>query len=577
MKRRLGIQTLTIGLATVLTLSACSDPTNPPAANSTTPGAATVADSAGNAASGAGGSAAPSDAGGSAAPSGAGGSGAAPSGTINIFEYQKPTGIFDPIAAPSGPDQQVISLIFEPLLVTSPDGKLTPALADGEPTISDDAKTITFKIKKDLTWSDGKPLTSADVMFTFSRAADPKSTGGFSAYLTGVEGVQDFIDGKAKTISGFAAPDDQTFTITSTDADTGLVGRISGIGIIPEHALKDLPTQDFAKDPWFQKPAVTSGPFSFVEYKTDQFVHLTANAKFREPVGTKDVYLKPVTSDVATQQLSTGEMDIASISPNDAEAVAGFGTVNVVEAKSFGFVRAAWNQEQERFKNPKVRQAFLYAVNRAGIVDAALQGKGLIRNDVFDPLWSGDEIEKYAFDQDKAKALLKEAGWDSSKPVKLSWIPGANPDRDAAATVLEDQLNQVGIKLVLNQVQASFYEPAYKNHTYDMVLYGGGDYATEPSNVGPITNCDKGVPTGPNVGLYCNKDLDAKMAEATKTVDKDERAALYKEAAKIENADPSQMWLYSPNTVFGVSKKVQGYQPGDIAKYFEAWKWTVTG
>lgn len=550
---------MVVGLATVLTLSACSDPTNP------TSGGTSAGTTAGSA----------PDTAASGAPSTGAGGGA--SGTINIFQYQKPTGIFDPIAPPSGPDQQVISLIFEPLMVTSPEGKLVPALADGEPKLSEDAKTITFTIKKGLTWSDGEPLTSADVLFTFNRAADPKGSGGYSSYLTGVAGAQDLMDGKATTVSGFAAPDDQTFTITSAEADTGLLGRIAGIGIIPEHALKDLPTQDFAKDPWFQKPAVASGPFTFVEYKTDQFVHLTANPKFREPVGVKDVYLKPVTSDVATQQLSTGEMDIASISPNDAEAVAGFGTVDVVEAKSFGFVRAAWNQEQERFKDPRVKQAFLYAVDRAGLLQAALQGKGLVRNDVFDPLWSGDDLEKYAFDQDKARTLLKEAGWDSSKPVKLSWIPGSNPDRDAAATVLQDQLNQVGIKLELNQVQASFFEPAYKDHTYDMVLYGGGDYATEPSNVGPITNCDKGVPVGPNVGLYCNKELDAKMAEATKTVDKDKRAALYQEAAKIENADPSQMWLFSPNIVFGVSKKVQGYQPGDIAKYYEAWKWTVTG
>lgn len=575
MKRRLGIQTLAIGLATVLALSACSDPTNPATPSSTTPAGDTAANSAGGAAPTDSGSVAPSGGAGSVEPSGSGG--AAPSGTINVFQYQKPTGIFDPIAAPSGPDQQVISLIFESLMVTSPEGKLTPALIDGEPKLSDDAKTITYTLKKGLMWSDGKPLTSADVLFTFNRAADPKTTGGYSSYLTGVAGVKEFVDGKAKTISGFAAPDEQTFTITSALPDTGLLGRISTLGIIPEHALKDLPIQDFAKNPWFQKPAVTSGPFTFVEYKTDQFEHLTANPKFREPVGVKDVYLKPVTSDVATQQLGSGEMDIASISPNDAAAVEGFKTVNVVEAKSFGFVRAAWNQEQPRFKDPKVKQAFLYAVNRAGIVEAALQGKGLVRNDVFDPLWSGDGLEQYAFDQNKAKALLKEANWDSSKPVKLSWIPGSNPDRDAAATVLQDQLNQVGIKLELNQVQASFFEPAYKNHTYDMVLYGGGDYATEPSNVGPITNCDKGVPVGPNVGLYCNKDLDALMAKASETVDKDKRATLFKEAAKIENADPSQMWLFSPNTVYGVSKKVQGYQPGDIARYYEPWKWTVTG
>jgi peptide/nickel transport system substrate-binding protein len=498
-------------------------------------------------------------------------------GTINVFMYQKPTGIFSPIAPASGPDQQVLSLIYEPMMTADPEGTLQPQLAESAPEISEDATTVTFTLKEGLTWSDGEPITSADVVFSWTRAADSRTGSGFTANFSGIKGVSEYVAGSADTISGLAAPDDRTVTVTSLEPDVGVIGRIGILGIMPEHALKDLPTENFAKDAWFQDPAVTSGPYTFDEYKTDQYVHLEANPRFREPVGAAEIFLKPVTADVATQQLSTGEMDIATISPTDVEAVEGFGGVDVVEAKSFGFVRAAWNQDQDRFKDPRVRQAFLYAVDRAGIVSSALAGKGTVRNSVLDPIWSGDDLETYDFDQEKAKQLLTDAGWDSSDPVEISWIAGSNPDRDAAATVLQDQLTAVGVEVKLNQVQSTYFEGAYKDRSYDMVIYGGGDYASEPSSVNPITGCDDWTPNGANNGYYCNEELDQVLAQANAEVDPSARAELYQQAAAIENADPSQMWLYSPDTVYGVSERVEGFVPGSVQTFYEPWKWTVSG
>jgi ABC-type transport system substrate-binding protein len=103
------------------------------------------------------------------------GQGGSTAGAINVFMYQKPAGIFGPIAPASGPDQQVLSLIYEPLLAASPAGKLVPALAEGEPKVSADARTVTFRIKPGLTWSDGAPITSHDVLFSYTRAADTRA------------------------------------------------------------------------------------------------------------------------------------------------------------------------------------------------------------------------------------------------------------------------------------------------------------------------------------------------------------------------------------------------------------------
>src|SRR5690349_14062786 len=157
--------------------------------------------------------------------------------SLSLFMYQKPVGVFGPLAAPSGPDPEVNSLIYDTLMQIGPQGKLVPEAATAAPTVSSDGKTITYTLKPGLKWNDGQPLTSQDLVFTYTRAADSNTTSAWASYLTGVEGVSDYIAGKTKTISGFSAPNPTTFVIKQSAGDVGLPGRIGTIGIIPQHTL----------------------------------------------------------------------------------------------------------------------------------------------------------------------------------------------------------------------------------------------------------------------------------------------------------------------------------------------------
>jgi ABC-type transport system substrate-binding protein len=99
----------------------------------------------------------------------------------------------------------------------------------------------TYTLKSGLTWNDGQPLTSKDLVFTYTRAADSNTTSGWSSYLTNVQGLADMVSGNAKTITGFSAPSPTTFVIKLARPDVGLPDRVSAIGIPPEHALSALP------------------------------------------------------------------------------------------------------------------------------------------------------------------------------------------------------------------------------------------------------------------------------------------------------------------------------------------------
>ncbi|MFX4271480.1 ABC transporter substrate-binding protein [Propionibacteriaceae bacterium Y1685] len=504
-----------------------------------------------------------------------GDSGGGPAGTANIYLYQEPAGMFGPLAPASGPDSQVSSLIFQGLLQADPDFNLQPILAESY-EVSEDAKTFTFKLRPDLKWSDGEPLTSADVLFTYNLLANPKVGSAAAGNLAAVEGAKEVADGKADEVSGFTAPDDNTFVITATEPNFGLLALIGQFHVMPKHILGDIPVDQVYDNEFFKKPTVGSGPFMFDEYKTSQHVHVVANPHANPAPKLKDVYLKPMTSDVATAQLGNGGIDVATVSPLDLETLSDFDNVEVQEKLGAGFVRLAVNQDKKEFSDKRVRQAFLYAVNRQQLVDQVLNGKGEVQNSDFYQPRAPEGLNDYAYDPEKAKQLLSEAGWDASREVTISWVAGQR-DRDASATVVQSQLAEVGVKVKLQQVQASEIAELYSKRTYDMVLYGGGNYATDPWNVNAITSCDTHYPKGANINFFCNAELDELMKKANASTDEAERTQLYADAAKISNEEADLFWLYSPYGNWAVNKRLQGFKaPGSQeVPFWDAANWSI--
>jgi peptide/nickel transport system substrate-binding protein len=488
--------------------------------------------------------------------------------TVNVYLYQKPT-TFYPAAPAAGANQLVMSTIFEPLLGTNDKYELFGKLAE-KWEISSDGKTITFHLRKGVVWSDGTPFTSKDVKFTYEKFADTKAGSGYALNFASVEGIDAFQSGKAKEVAGFQTPDESTFVVKSTKANVGLVAQIGVYLIFPEHVLKDVAVEGFDKHAFWSNPTVGTGPFTFVAYKTDQYVEVKANPKYRTKVAVDRMFLKPVTSDAATASLQNGEMDLVQISPTDLQRVEQMKGVTVSSGPGPGFIRIAFDLQQPRFKDKRVRQAMAYAVDRKSMVDTILGGKGTVQNSVFMGDAVPSDINQYPYDPDKAKALLKEAGWDSSQTVTINWIPGQR-DRDAAATIVESQLNEVGIKAKLNQIQTPVLPPK------DGLLFGGGNYVVEPYNDRVVISCKTWTPNGGNLPRYCNPQVDALMEQANATLDRDERMKIYQQAAKIENDEVPYLWLFDPDAIWATSSRLKGVKAtGDFTGIFwNAAEWTV--
>lgn len=495
--------------------------------------------------------------------------------TLNIYLYQKPKR-FSPLDGPNGPDQQVMSLIYDNLLTVDDQYRYAPRLAE-KWDASPDGTTYTFHLRKGLKWSDGKPFSSKDVLFTYTILAHPKL--GSGGRLANVAGLKEFGAGQAQSISGLTAPDENTFVIKLAKPDRGFLSAIAGgfNHIIPEHVLGSVPLEKIKDHEFWNSPTTGMGPYTFVTYKTDQYVELAANPNFREPVSIKKIFLKPVTSDIATAQLGTGEMDLAQISAIDAKTVEGQPNLKVVTNKGAGFVRIAMNQTQPRFADPRVRQAFLYAIDRKSFVEKSLGGLATVPNSVLLGRFVPEGLNTYDYNPEKAKSLLAEAGWDASKPVTLAWIPGTR-DRDDFVTLVQSQLTAVGVKLELKQVQSAQIGEMHTNGTFDMTLFGGGLYTVDGASAYPVLSCDAWTPKSGNVPRFCDRQLDGLLSQAAAEPDEKKRDALYQQVAKRDNELVSYLWGYSPNTIWAHTRKLQGFTGnGEFSiGFWNAEKWSLT-
>ncbi|MBV9329239.1 MAG: ABC transporter substrate-binding protein [Chloroflexi bacterium] len=551
--------------ATAPTQAAAAAPTVAAAAPTVAAGAATGASTAVAAA----GTAAPTVA---AAAAGAGGA------TLNIYLYQKPKN-WNPLAPPNGPDTQVETMIYDTLLMVNDTYAYEPRLAQTW-TASPDAKTFTFNLRPGLKWSDGEPFSSKDVLFTYKMLANPASGSAYATKFDHVMGIADYRSGATQDVAGFRTPDDNTFVVELDQANAAFISSISWpfFGVLPEHILGSADVKTFSDNPFFLNPTVGMGPFSFVQYQTDQFVELKKNPNYRAPVGIDHVFLKPVSSDVATAQLEKGEMQLVQISPTDLDRLKADPGVKIDSKPGPGIILMAAAVDQPLLQDKRVRQAMLYAIDRANIVSQVLAGQASITNThvMGPPDAIPSDLNQYEYNPDKARQLLQNAGWDPSRVVKIQWIPGIR-DRDATVQIVQAQLQAVGMQIELNPLEAGPLVDNMKNRTFDLSLYGGGLYTIDGDSTSVPNECSQAYPAGGNNAHYCNPDVDAAFAAGRATTDPAARNQAYQKVARITNDEVPYIWLYVPAAVWAYSDKLQNFKAhGELTYgFWNSAEWTL--
>ena len=326
------------------------------------------------------------------------------------------------------PDAEILQFFDDPLFSTNGDYEYTN---DGAATyqMSNNNKTITVKIKDNVNWSDGQPVTSQDYEYSFLVIGSKDYTGVRygDAIIQSIVGMKDYHAGKAKNISGIKIIDDKTLSITFTQANPSLLTGLWPYAL-PKHYLGDIAIKDLAKSDKIHKTPIGFGPFKIKKMVPGESVELERNDDY---YGGKpqlnSVVVKVVNPKVIVQSLKKGEVDMAYYFPVDqytaAKGSKNFNFVGKVDlAYSYiGFKLGHWDakkgvnvMDNPKFQDKRLRQAMAYALDEKSVGDRLYNGLRFPATSLIPPSfpsWSNPDSNPIGFDPAKAKKLLDEAGY----------------------------------------------------------------------------------------------------------------------------------------------------------------------
>jgi ABC-type transport system substrate-binding protein len=503
----------------------------------------------------------------------------APSGVLQLGGESEPAGTWLPFRAAGGAETQVFDLIFSRLIRFDADYNLIPDLAERF-EISPDASEFTFFLRQNVTWHDGEPFTARDVIFTYRLALIEDVAASQYNKLSQIQGAEAFRAGESDEIPGLQMVDDYTVKIVLEQPNIAfLVGAAhnnSLIWILPEHVLRDVNPAEIDQHPFAQNPNVGTGPFTFVEYIADQHVQTDANLDyFLGAPKLAQVFVRLAAPATQLAALESGELHVMqALSAADAERLASSEVVNIVPTPGVGiFQTAVFN---ERIPDKRVRQAFMYGVDRQALMDVVLKGEGrLVNQSIIGPEWAEyDDLNQYAYDPERAKELLAEVGWDASQTLDLIWEQGVQAI-ELCAPVFQQQMAEIGVQVTLTPLdEAAFEQRVLEEIDFDLAWFGGGAYGLDPDVSSTYYACTNWTPNGGNTTHYCNEALDELFIAGRGTPDTEERREIYHEAARILNDDVPTIFWWSENMIWGINKRVQGVVPGpntDIHWNIQEW------
>lgn len=426
---------------------------------------------------------------------------------------------------------QVDSNVLQGLVALDEDSQPQPLLASSWEWTTD--TTLVFTLRDDVTFSDGTPFTSADVVATFDRYIE----------------MQSVLATQLAVIDSYTADDPTTVTITTSKPTGTLLGVLSMIFIGK--------ASDAADDAYWAKP-VGTGPFVITDFVTNDRVTLTRNDEYwGEPAKLKTLTFQQITdTNGKITALSNGSAHVIAGVPSDQIAtVEAMADVRLEQIPSFTYTFLWFQNSREPFTDPKVRQALWAALDLETIVTSLLGETASTMTSLCPEAAFGclptDAAPSY--DPELAKELLAEAGYPDGFTTTIDYST-ANPGYDQLVSAMVSYWKEVGVTVEpKSDDQATFLAAIAKPGTFDMIvnsnLTSTGDADFTLNRLYPCAAERLG---------YCNPDLDALLAQAQQTVDPDERLALYQQVSDLLATDAPAIGLFQQNINVAALDKVQG-------------------
>lgn len=423
----------------------------------------------------------------------------------------------------------------------------------------DNGSTISFTLRDGVTFHDGKPLTSADVKYTFDTLfAVPNTTKASAFYET--------VDGATKPhILAIETPDAKTvnFKISRPSLKNQLLANLVAIPIIQNGA--DIKT--LAENP------NGTGAYKFVRFDAGQnIVELEAYPNYWEGAANiKKIQVKTVSDSNAIQaELKSGRVDVApmmnNLSPDTINALSQDPNLRIDKQESANIQLITFNTQAKPFDNIKVRQAFAYAIDREKLVNQLLSGQATIAHSILpEKSWAYSVGTKYNFDEAKAAQLLDEAGFKKgadgkrfSQPIRFKIVSG-NSAISQYAQVIQEDLAKIGIPISVEPAELSTLLDQLKKGQFDMTMtrwVGGNQDPIFLRDLFATSEIPNEARAGRNRSRYSNAELDKILTEAAAATDRAAAKEMYVKAQDIISRELPAFPLWYPANMFVRNKRV---------------------
>ena len=483
-------------------------------------------------------------------------------------------------------------------------------------TVSDDNLVYTFTLRQDLAWSDGTPITSADIMLDWDLMNNPDAAHPDAFLLD--------------TIVSVEAPDEYTLVVTFASPACSALNNAGGLSILPSHILGEVAPTDLRDLSFNLAPDVVSGAFAFGEFLPAERYALIGNDSYSDAVDgnvSPDGYVSIVVADqtVQVEQLLVGAINTLDGPPvNRRSEIRDAADLNVYSfpGNSWDYMamnladpsnpQPAFDEEGNRvdqglhpiFGDKLVRQAIARAVNVDEIIEGAVFNEGSrMTSHIIPASWAyNSDLPFIPFDVASAESLLAEAGWSDtdgdgvlnctgclySAEVDASfegssfeftlYTNAGNTRREAIGTLIQDQLSQVGIRVNFQTIDFNTLLEIADSQTFDAFIIGWRNGYPDDPNTIQLFGAAADVPnSGFNFTSFYNERFN-ELEELANTVpgcDPEERAGYYREMQEIMQDELPYLWLFTQDGMYVANNSVVGFDPFPNTMFWNIDTWSV--
>jgi peptide/nickel transport system substrate-binding protein len=453
------------------------------------------------------------------------------------------------------------SNIFEPLIDYEPDDFKYRGILAEKFSISDDGLVIYFKLRDNIWFSDGHPVTTDDVIFTFKTITDPNiDAASYANYFRDVDHYEKINDKEIKFYMK------KVYFLS--------LGYLGGMPIHPEHIYKYKDAREFNER---RSNPVGTGPYVFEKWDVGRQIVLRRNENYwgPKPKIKKLVFPFVTNSTAELQALLSGETDYIRPVPdqfaeksNDEKFKKDFYCLSYWDAGNTGYFWIGWNEARPFFADKKVRLAMTYLIDRESIIKNILRnpeariptGNFYIYGKQGDP-----NIKPWPYDPEKAKKLLDEAGWidhdgdgirdKNGVPFRFKYMIAADLAlHEQIAKLVKDAAASAGIEVLLDPFEWSVFSQKVKSGEFDAVsMAWGGNVEEDPYQI--WHSSQRG--NGSNYVNFNNPKADALIEQARQTLDPDKRNELYHQFHRILHEEQPYTFIYTRPEQRFLSKRFQ--------------------